>query len=92
MSYFYYLISIKVSNSDIPDWCFSECGIRFDQSKPHPLNAQEYEIMFSMSPDKVSCMIQSPVLLMLGEKDRRVPYSQGLKWGQYLKSRKVDIR
>jgi acylaminoacyl-peptidase len=53
---------------------------------------EDYEKMFSASPiayikDKVA-----PALLLLGMKDRRVPPSQGLRWAEYLRSRKQQIQ
>ena len=46
--------------------------------------------MYEKSPASVASFVKSPVLIMLGQGDRRVPPSEGLRWGQYLASRGVD--
>ena len=86
-------VGAMVANSDIPDWCFSEAGLAFEQESPHLLKPSEYELMFSKSPASVAHQISSPVLLMLGAEDRRVPKSEGLRWAQYLRAsgKEVDV-
>ncbi|KAJ3270617.1 hypothetical protein HDV01_007551 [Terramyces sp. JEL0728] len=83
-------VGAMVSNSDIPDWCFAEAGLPFDSKMMNPLSPEEYKIMFDASPvahirDKVS-----PILMMLGEGDRRVPPSQGLRFVETLKGKGFD--
>ncbi|KAI8928144.1 Alpha/Beta hydrolase protein [Entophlyctis helioformis] len=77
-------VGAMVANSDIPDWCFAEAGIPFDQAAPHLLSPGEYDTMFKKSPASVAHLVKSPVLLMLGAGDRRVPPSDGMRWAQYL--------
>ncbi|EGF77642.1 hypothetical protein BATDEDRAFT_35968 [Batrachochytrium dendrobatidis JAM81] len=84
-------IGAMVATTDISDWCFAEAGLAFDQSKPHLVTPQEYEFMFRHSPASVVHKIKSPVLLMLGAGDRRVPPSEGLRWSQYLRGAGKDI-
>lgn len=79
-----------VATSDIPDWCYIESGLDFNLSNPPILSPQQYKTMFSKSPASVAHLVTSPVLVMLGEGDRRVPPMEGLRWGQYLKSNGVD--
>lgn len=57
--------------------------------------------MFFKSPASVAGSISCPILLLLGEQDKRVPPSgmlilmisllDGLRWSQYLKSRGNEI-
>ncbi|KAJ3312025.1 hypothetical protein HDV04_003412 [Boothiomyces sp. JEL0838] len=83
-------VGAMVSNSDIPDWCFAEAGLPFDPRSMDPLSPEHYKTMYEASPvshlkDKVS-----PVLLMLGDGDRRVPPSQGLRFVETLKGKGFD--
>ncbi|KAJ3322315.1 hypothetical protein HDV06_003209 [Boothiomyces sp. JEL0866] len=83
-------VGAMVSNSDIPDWCFAEAALPFDPRSMDPLSPEHYKIMYEASPvshlkDKVS-----PVLMMLGEGDRRVPPSQGLRFVETLKGKGFD--
>ncbi|KAF8770942.1 Acylamino-acid-releasing enzyme like protein [Argiope bruennichi] len=87
---------IDVSNmmgiADIPDWNWVEGGFgdNFDLStivKPDHLKA-----MWEKSPISHIDKVRAPTLLLLGKKDLRVPMSQGLKYYQLLKARKVPVR
>ncbi|KAH6567333.1 hypothetical protein BASA83_008867 [Batrachochytrium salamandrivorans] len=84
-------IGAMVANTDISDWCFSEAGLPFDQAAPHLLSPKEYEYMYHHSPVSVAHNIKAPVLLMLGEGDRRAPPSNGLRWAQYLQGAGKDV-
>lgn len=81
--------------SDIPDWCFSEAGIEFDCSLPLMPSPSQYNEMYQASPVYHSDFPSSktcPVLLHLGEGDRRVPHSQGLRWAEVLKGKGMDVK
>lgn len=36
--------------------------------------------------------VKTPLLLMLGQKDRRVPFKQGIEYYRALKTRNVPVR
>lgn len=76
--------------SDIPDWSFVESGIHYDDAKL--ASREDLEIMWTKSPINLVDKIQTPLLLMLGSKDQRVPYSQGLQLYHALKARSADVK
>ena len=47
--------------------------------------------MYDCSPVSHIKQQVSPALLMLGEGDRRVPCSQGLRWAEFLKGAGHDV-
>ena len=51
-----------------------------------------YQKMYDASPISNADKIKAPILLLLGRDDHRVPPSQGLRWGQYLKGLGKSIR
>uniref|UniRef100_A0A8D2LEG5 Acylamino-acid-releasing enzyme n=1 Tax=Varanus komodoensis TaxID=61221 RepID=A0A8D2LEG5_VARKO len=79
-----------VGNTDIPDWCLTEAGLPYDQAAlPDPAHWTE---MLLHSPMRYVDKVQTPVLLMIGEDDRRVPPKQGLEYYHALKARGVPTR
>ncbi|CAL5219578.1 g1438 [Coccomyxa viridis] len=80
-------ISLMISVSDIPDWCFVEAtgskeGMTV-QPTPDQL-ARFHEVSPIAHVDKV----QAPLLFMLGAKDRRVPLVDPQQYARALKARK----
>ncbi|CAG8530624.1 2981_t:CDS:10 [Acaulospora morrowiae] len=79
--------------TDIPDWCFAELGLSYDLKKPCIATPSIYAKMYQNSPTANIDKIKTPILLMLGRNDKRVPNVDGLQWWHYLKGQgKVDIR
>ena len=66
------------STTDIPDWCFVEALGKYDVARP--VSEEELKIMHEKSPIGRVDLVQVPTLVALGQKDLRVPYSQGLEW------------
>ncbi|NWH76218.1 ACPH enzyme, partial [Piaya cayana] len=83
-------IASMVAATDIPDWCLTETGLPFAPGA-HPDPAQWAE-MLHKSPMRYVDRVRAPVLLMLGEDDRRVPPKQGLEFYRALKARGVPTR
>ncbi|XP_069793039.1 acylamino-acid-releasing enzyme isoform X2 [Narcine bancroftii] len=83
-------IASELGATDIPDWCTVEAGFEYTtgQLPTPPL----LEAMLSKSPISFASQVKSPVLLMLGEKDKRVPPAQGLEFYRALKARGVPVR
>ncbi|XP_072537680.1 acylamino-acid-releasing enzyme isoform X2 [Salminus brasiliensis] len=79
-----------VGTSDIVDWRYSSVGLHysFDQL-PTP---QALITMLEKSPIAYAAQIRTPVLLMIGGKDKRVSPHQGLELYKALKSRKSLVR
>ncbi|EGC29841.1 hypothetical protein DICPUDRAFT_51071 [Dictyostelium purpureum] len=81
--------------SDIPDWCFFEAGINLSDptAQYHTLpSLEELEKMRKCSPSYHISKVKIPSLLCLGEKDLRVPPSQGLLYYRMLKEAKVETK
>ncbi|KAH8092165.1 Alpha/Beta hydrolase protein [Cristinia sonorae] len=81
-----------ISGTDIPDWYFEEAGIQY---LPTSLMTPElYQKLFNMSPiahvDKTRD--DTPLLLVLGERDARVANAQGKQYYHALKGRGKNIR
>ncbi|KAJ3202845.1 hypothetical protein HDU67_000252 [Dinochytrium kinnereticum] len=83
-------IAHMMSITDIPDWCAVECGVRWD-IKGVP-TAEDYHKMYLMSPISQIEKVKTPLMLCLGDADKRVPMSQSLDYYRVLKSRGVKSR
>ena len=81
-------IATEVASTDIPDWCYTEVGLEFpnDGKTPAPRKG-DYMKMFDSSPISIIDNVKTPLLLMLGGKDRRVPWDQSFDYYHILKSR-----
>lgn len=69
-------IASMTSISDIPDWCYTEAGYLYN-----PASIASIESLAAMrqcSPIQHIANVKAPTLLMLGKKDLRVPFSQGM--------------
>lgn len=67
-----------VMSSDIPDWGFVEAGV-----SPQPLyslTSQLMETLAACSPLQYAGAVTTPTLMLLGDKDLRVPPEQGRLW------------
>ncbi|NWX42038.1 APEH enzyme, partial [Steatornis caripensis] len=83
-------IASMVATTDIPDWCLTETGLPYaPDTLPDPAQWTE---MLHKSPMRYVHRVRAPVLLMLGEDDRRVPPKQGLEYYRALKARGVPTR
>uniref|UniRef100_A0A803VB78 Acylamino-acid-releasing enzyme n=1 Tax=Ficedula albicollis TaxID=59894 RepID=A0A803VB78_FICAL len=83
-------IASMVATTDIPDWCLTEAGLPYKpDALPDPAQLTE---MLHKSPIRYVDRVRAPVLLMLGEDDRRVPPKQGVEYYRALKARGVITR
>ncbi|XP_068109014.1 acylamino-acid-releasing enzyme [Hyperolius riggenbachi] len=83
-------IPAMVGSTDIPDWCHVESGFKYSyQSVP---DAVRWSEMLNKSPIVHISKVKTPVLLMLGEEDRRVPNTQGLEYYKALRAHGVTAR
>jgi len=77
-------------SSDIPDWSYSEAGLNFNHSvKP---SEQDYVSMLRKSPVSIADRIKTPLMLMLGSVDKRVPHQQSIELYRLLKSGGVKVK
>lgn len=83
-------LTSMIGSTDIPDWCMVEAG--YDYKTDIQLNPAVLEQMLNKSPIKHVIKVKTPVLLMLGEDDRRVPNKQGIEYYKALKALKVPVR
>lgn len=83
-------ISTMSSITDIPDWCFAEVfGQELDSALP---TSEQLIAMRAASPVAHLAGYKTPTLVALGNKDRRVPPSQGVMFHQLLKEKRVPTR
>ncbi|XP_018593328.1 acylamino-acid-releasing enzyme [Scleropages formosus] len=79
-----------LGTSDIVDWRYSVLGLQYSYDRlPSP---DDLTLMLQSSPIVHASQIRSPVLLMLGGKDKRVCPHQGLELYRALKSRGSPVR
>ncbi|XP_061668184.1 acylamino-acid-releasing enzyme [Syngnathoides biaculeatus] len=83
-------LASMVCSTDIPDWCLFVAGCDYSTDGLHdPANVQQ---MLNKSPIKLTSHVQTPVLLILGEDDKRVPPEQGIEYYRALKAKQVPVR
>ncbi|XP_069500272.1 acylamino-acid-releasing enzyme-like isoform X2 [Ambystoma mexicanum] len=83
-------LASMIGSTDIPDWCMVESGFTYSMDCiPEPSSWAE---MLNKSPIRYVQQVKTPVLLMLGEEDRRVPYKQGIEFYRALKASGVNVR
>jgi len=75
--------------SDVPDWPLAEV---LNIDVPQDVTGDMYKKMFQASPLGMSKEIRSKVLLLLGDKDKRIPSGPALLYYKLLKDRGVDIQ
>ncbi|KAK0142508.1 Acylamino-acid-releasing enzyme [Merluccius polli] len=79
-----------LGTSDIVDWRYSSVGLLYSYDQIP--TAEALAVMLERSPIIHAAQIQTPVLLMIGAKDRRVSPHQGLELYRALKSRDSPVR
>ncbi|KAG7243805.1 hypothetical protein INR49_008086 [Caranx melampygus] len=83
-------LASMIGSTDIPDWCMVEAGYNYSTDcLPDPA---VWEQMLNKSPIKYVPQVQTPVLLTLGEDDKRVPNKQGIEYYRALKAKQVPVR
>uniref|UniRef100_A0A0B7B020 Prolyl endopeptidase n=1 Tax=Arion vulgaris TaxID=1028688 RepID=A0A0B7B020_9EUPU len=78
------------STSDIHDWIFAQTGLDFDfQSLA---DDKHLNYLWKCSPLSYVNQVKTPLFIMLGLDDKRVPPSQGLEYVRAMKSRHIPVR
>eukprot|EP00467_Chlorarachnion_reptans_P007269 CAMPEP_0114537610 /NCGR_PEP_ID=MMETSP0109-20121206/29673_1 /TAXON_ID=29199 /ORGANISM="Chlorarachnion reptans, Strain CCCM449" /LENGTH=865 /DNA_ID=CAMNT_0001721517 /DNA_START=146 /DNA_END=2743 /DNA_ORIENTATION=- len=86
-------IAFMVTETDIPDWCYVEGGESLGEySSAHVVSNEDIAKFYKMSPVAHAHKIKTPLLMLLGLKDLRVPPSQGLNFYRTLKARGVTTK
>uniref|UniRef100_A0A8C9GIA1 Acylamino-acid-releasing enzyme n=1 Tax=Piliocolobus tephrosceles TaxID=591936 RepID=A0A8C9GIA1_9PRIM len=88
-------IASMLGSTDIPDCsvscrCVVEAGFPFSGDCLPDLSV--WAEMLDKSPIKYIPQVKTPLLLMLGQEDRRVPFKQGMEYYRALKTRNVPVR
>uniref|UniRef100_A0A8C9KHN4 acylaminoacyl-peptidase n=1 Tax=Panthera tigris altaica TaxID=74533 RepID=A0A8C9KHN4_PANTA len=88
-------IASMMGSTDIPDCavsyrCVVEAGFPY-RSDCLP-DVSVWAEMLDKSPIKYTPQVKTPLLLMLGQEDRRVPFKQGMEYYRALKARNVPVR
>lgn len=78
--------------TDILDWTFGQMGLEFSLSRPSPANEDQLTKLHRHSPSAYLQNVRAPTLVLVGEKDLRVPPFQGKVWYTWLKSLGVPAR
>lgn len=83
-------LASMIGNTDIPDWCMVEAGYNYSTDcLPDPA---VWEQMLNKSPIRHVAQVKTPVLLTIGEDDKRVPNKQGVEYYKALKAKQVPVR
>ncbi|CAH8552294.1 unnamed protein product [Dicrocoelium dendriticum] len=83
-------LASMLDTSDIPDWCYTEAGLCSETAWPLDTvpSVDALSLLAKVSPiSQLTSGWRVPLLLLLGEKDRRVPVSQGLTFYRRLKAK-----
>ncbi|XP_030589329.1 acylamino-acid-releasing enzyme-like isoform X2 [Archocentrus centrarchus] len=83
-------LASMIGSTDIPDWCMVEAG--YNYSTDCLPETAVWEQMLIKSPIKHVAQVQTPVLLTIGEDDRRVPSKQGIEYYRALKAKQIPVR
>ncbi|XP_041347509.1 acylamino-acid-releasing enzyme-like [Gigantopelta aegis] len=76
--------------SDILDWSMAEIGIEF--SFTQLADAEVLKILWNKSPIKHVDQVKTPLMLMIGLDDQRVPNNQAREYHHALKARNKTVR
>ncbi|XP_078340359.1 acylamino-acid-releasing enzyme-like isoform X1 [Crassostrea virginica] len=83
-------IAGMVATTDIPDWTFTEGG--FDFSHGALTTGEILTEMWNKSPMQYVDKVETPILIILGLEDARVPPKQGEVYYKQLKARNKKAR
>ncbi|NWR84287.1 APEH enzyme, partial [Furnarius figulus] len=79
-----------LGTSDIPDWRYTSLGLPYSFERVP--RAEEVATMLLRSPIAQAAQVQTPVLLCVGARDRRVSPTQALELYRVLRARGVPAR
>ncbi len=77
-------IGSMFATTDIPDWCTVECGVPY--APELVVTPMLYKQLHDASPIAHIANVRTPVLLLMGGADQRVPPSQGRDYYHALKA------
>ncbi|NXA92547.1 APEH enzyme, partial [Melanocharis versteri] len=83
-------LPVLLGTSDIPDWRYTSLGLPYSFERVP--RAEEVATMLLHSPIAQAAQVQTPVLLCVGARDRRVSPTQALELYRVLRARGVPAR
>ncbi|XP_032927070.1 acylamino-acid-releasing enzyme-like [Catharus ustulatus] len=83
-------LTTQLGTSDIPDWRYTSLGLPYSFERVP--RAEEVATMLLRSPIAQAAQVQTPVLLCVGARDRRVSPMQALELYRVLRARGVPAR
>ncbi|NXM44054.1 APEH enzyme, partial [Gymnorhina tibicen] len=83
-------LPMLLGTSDIPDWRYTSLGLPYSFERVP--RAEEVATMLLRSPIAQAAQVQTPVLLCVGARDRRVSPMQALELYRVLRARRVPTR
>ncbi|KAF4803448.1 acylaminoacyl-peptide hydrolase [Turdus rufiventris] len=83
-------LTTQLGTSDIPDWRYTSLGLPYSFDRVP--RAEEVATMLLRSPIAQAAQVQTPVLLCVGARDRRVSPMQALELYRVLRARGVPAR
>jgi acylaminoacyl-peptidase len=81
--------------TDIPDWCHVEAGTGVDvvnDGLPYVPTPQIYSLLYETSPISLVNSVKTPLMLMVGGADIRVPWAQSFDFFHILRSKGVPVK
>ncbi|KAG1650151.1 Acylamino-acid-releasing enzyme [Nymphon striatum] len=84
--------SCNADMSDIPDWSWLESGISSDVTERSLITPDVRKVFWEKSPIKYVDNVNTPVLLLVGSEDKRVPSPQSMKYYHALQARNVKTK
>ena len=87
-------IPAMFTGTDIPDWCYVETAgaETYDFDTFRVPSMADLQRAYHRSPISYIENVETPTILLLGGKDRRVPSSQGIEYYHALVARKVPAK
>lgn len=86
-------LALMVGTSDIPDWCYVESYGREGKNYFTEAPSAEHLIhLYDKSPILHVSKVKTPTIFLLGAKDLRVPFSNGLQFARALKEKGVEVK
>lgn len=81
--------------SDIPDWTLAQTmneDFQFEDGRNRYTDTKLVNYLIERSSIRLVDKIQTPVLLQLGKRDKRVPFSCGLRYYECLKAKNIPTK
>eukprot|EP01083_Nonionella_stella_P038349 104341_1 len=85
-------IAAMSTMTDITDWCYIESGLPFPSTNVTLPTADGLTRMLANSPVTHAARVRTPLLMLLGGKDVRVPPAQNMEYMRILKQRGVESK